>query len=221
MGTKKRARAATPKPEPIPLDPPAVPEKYRNRITGSGMVPAKLLRANPKNWRTHPEYQKSSVRKLLETVGWVARVTVYTHPDGTLELVNGHLRTDIADDDLVPVDYTDLTPAEADLMLATMDQTSALAGVDTSRHRALLEGLRVIGAPLESVGYSEATLRDAMRTAPVAPAVPPAPDPPPGDAAPVAVGSAKFRVVVTFPTEAELTAYMSRLAADGIACQRV
>ncbi len=59
-------------------------------------------------------------------------------PDGTLELIDGHLRAETAPDAVVPVLVLDVDEREAAQLLATFDPLSALAGVDTGALESLL-----------------------------------------------------------------------------------
>jgi DNA polymerase IIIc chi subunit len=58
-------------------------------------------------------------------------------PDGTLQLVDGHLRAETTPDQEVPVLVLDLDDAEADKLLAVFDPISAMASSD----RELLDEL--------------------------------------------------------------------------------
>jgi len=109
----------------------------RNRIVELRHVPAAQLRPNPKNWRMHPAAQRDALAGILEEVGYVDALLARTLPDGTLELIDGHLRADLTPDSDVPVLIVDLDEAEADKILATFDPLAAMA--DT--HRALLAAL--------------------------------------------------------------------------------
>jgi hypothetical protein len=111
---------------------------WQNRIVGHGEEAPDQLLANPKNWRIHPASQQEGLAALLDRVGWVQSVVVNKR---TGFLVDGHLRVTLAmrrDEPTIPVVYVDLTEAEEDLVLATIDPISALAGTDQDSLRALL-----------------------------------------------------------------------------------
>ena len=91
------------------------------------MVPARELRLNPKNWRQHPDGQRSALRAMLERVGYVDALLVRRDSDGLLHLIDGELRTKIADDAEVPVIELDLDDDETDDVLLTFDAISAQA----------------------------------------------------------------------------------------------
>lgn len=136
--------------------------RFPIRIVEMLEVPAGELRANAMNWRTHPEYQRAAVSRVLERLGWVAPVLAYRTPDGVLELINGHVRTELADGDLVPVIVTDLTPREALEVLATHDEIASLAGTDVPALSDLVRGLRDTGVPLAEMGWPEYRLDQVL-----------------------------------------------------------
>ncbi len=98
----------------------------RDRILGLRRVPAAELRANPKNWRRHPETQARALRALMGEVGWAEAVLAHETPEG-LELIDGHLRVLQAEEGSeVPV-LLDVSGEEADLLLAALDPIGAMA----------------------------------------------------------------------------------------------
>lgn len=111
----------------------------RDRIKELRRVPASTLVPNPRNWRTHPERQANALRGLLAEVGIAAPVIARELPDGRLQLIDGHLRIETLKDEMVPVAVLDVTEAEADKLLATMDPLSALAGKDDEMLVALID----------------------------------------------------------------------------------
>lgn len=127
--------------------------KYRNRILRIVCVPARDLVPHAANWRTHPEYQRQALLTVLERVGWVDVAVARERADGTLQIVDGHLRQGVAEDDPVPVVVTDLTEAEALEALATLDVTTTLAVPDAGRLRLVLQALKDDGVPLEDEGW--------------------------------------------------------------------
>src|SRR5262249_47860998 len=87
---------------------------------------AELIR-NPKNWRRHPERQRKAMRTVLKEIGYADALLAREGENGKLILIDGHLRADIADDDVVPVLVLDVTEAEADKILATLDPLAGMA----------------------------------------------------------------------------------------------
>lgn len=157
-------------------DPVGKLASIRSRILGYREVPARSLRVHPKNYRTHPEYQTDSVRKVLARIGWVDVLKTRELPDGSLELFDGHLRRDIAGDELVPVLVTDLDDRETEEVLAVFDQLASLAVPDRDKLSGLLSSLKGLGTPLTEMGWPQYKLEDAISSF-----VPPASLPRPGE----------------------------------------
>lgn len=105
----------------------------RNRITAFRMVKASELRPNPRNWRKHPEAQQNALRGILAEVGYVDALLARTLPDGSLELVDGHLRAETTPDQEVPVLVVDLDEDEAAKVLATFDPLGDMAEMDSEK----------------------------------------------------------------------------------------
>lgn len=115
--------------------------KIRDRIKEFRRVPAGDLLPNPRNWRTHPTAQRDALKGVLSEVGMADAVLARELPDGSLMLVDGHLRTETAGDALLPVLVLDVNEAEADKLLATFDPLSAMAEIDTERLDELIRDL--------------------------------------------------------------------------------
>ena len=99
----------------------------RDRIKELRRVPAGTLQPNPRNWRTHPSAQRKALRGLLEDVGYAGALIARELADGTLEIVDGHLRAETTPDADVPVLVLDVSEEEADKILATFDPLGAMA----------------------------------------------------------------------------------------------
>ena len=112
----------------------------RDRVIDFRRVRAGDLTPNPKNYRLHPEGQRSAVSEMLSQIGFVGALVVRERGE-TLEILDGHLRADIAADSKVPVVIVDLNDDEADKMLATYDPLSGLALIDGSKLDDLLKGI--------------------------------------------------------------------------------
>lgn len=113
----------------------------RQRIIETRFVSARELKRNPANFRTHPDDQRRDVTRLLDEVGQVIGLLARIDADGTLLLLDGHLRADIADDRIVRVEVTDLTEAEGRLVLALFDHTTGMAGINLAKGQQLLASL--------------------------------------------------------------------------------
>ena len=127
-----------------------MPNKYRDRIRELRRVPASELKANPKNWRTHPEGQAAAMEGVLFEVGWADAVLARETAAG-LELIDGHLRKEIAPDEMVPVLILDVDESEADKILLTHDPLAALAEANTFQLEQLLESVEVENKELDAM----------------------------------------------------------------------
>jgi ParB-like chromosome segregation protein Spo0J len=112
--------------------------KITNRIVELRNVRAADLKANPLNWRTHPERQRAAVTEMLEEIGFADALIAREAGDGTLVLIDGHLRAELADDAVVPVLVLDVSETEAAKLLLTIDPLSAMADLDRAKLDALL-----------------------------------------------------------------------------------
>lgn len=113
----------------------------RNRIKELRLVPASELRPNPKNWRTHPKSQQDALRGVLAEVGIADAMIARELPDGTLMLIDGHLRAETMPEQEVPVLVLDVNEAEADKLLATLDPLAAMAESDAAKLDQLLRNV--------------------------------------------------------------------------------
>ena len=102
----------------------------RDRIKELRRVPANELRPNPRNWRKHPEKQLNAIRGVLAEVGFAGAEIARELDDGTLELIDGHARAEVAGSAEVPVLVLDVDEAEANKILATFDPIGAMAESD-------------------------------------------------------------------------------------------
>lgn len=114
------------------MNPKVLPHELRH-------VPARDLQANPKNWRTHGPEQRRALAGTLGEVGFGPPVIARVCPDGSLMLLDGHLRVETVDPAAVVPVYvlTDIDDETADKLLATLDPLAALAGIDAERITAL------------------------------------------------------------------------------------
>jgi hypothetical protein len=112
--------------------------KIRDRIKELRRVKASELHPNPKNWRTHPKQQLDALRGILAEVGFAGAELARELPDGSLQLIDGHARAEIAGDAEIPVLVLDVTESEADKILATFDPLGAMAEADAGKLEELL-----------------------------------------------------------------------------------
>jgi len=132
----------------------------RNRVKELRWVRARDLRPNPKNWRRHPKAQADALRGLLAEIGYADALLVRELADGSLMLIDGHLRAEITPDMVVPVLVLDLTDDEADKVLLTLDPLAGMAQADSERIKELLATVRTdseaVGALLEIIANQAA-----------------------------------------------------------------
>ena len=102
----------------------------RDRIQELRRIRAGDLLPNINNWRTHPEGQKSVLQDVLERIGYAGALVARECEDGTLVLIDGHLRRDMDHEQIVPVLITDLTEDEARELLAVYDPIASMAEQD-------------------------------------------------------------------------------------------
>lgn len=112
--------------------------KIRDRIRELRRVPASELRPNPKNWRTHPAAQANALKGVLAEVGIADAVLARELDDGSLMLLDGHLRVETMGDQILPVLVLDVDEAEGDKILATLDPLAAMAESDAAKLDAIL-----------------------------------------------------------------------------------
>src|SRR5882724_13616306 len=132
----------------------------RDRVVELRRIKASELVANPKNWRRHPKEQAAALRGLLAEVGYADALLARELEDGRLMLIDGHLRAETTRNAMVPVLVLDVTEAEADKLLLTLDPLAAMALADREQVIALLEVVRTdsqaVAALLERVAGQEA-----------------------------------------------------------------
>ena len=180
----------------------------RDRIQQLRRVPAVLLHPHPKNWRTHPLHQRDAVRDLLIEIGYAAALLARELPDGSLELIDGHLRAEITPDIDLPVLIVDLDDAETAKLLALHDPLSAMAGTDE-------EALTDLLAEVE-------TQSEALQTALgrlLAPSDQPPDDPEDEDDPSEVDIPTIYQVVVECRGEREQQSLFDRLTAEGYTCR--
>jgi hypothetical protein len=179
----------------------------RDRIKDLRRVPASALRPNPKNWRTHPTHQRDALRHVLADIGFADAALARELPDGSLVLIDGHMRSEVAGDAPVPVLVLDVTEAEADRLLATLDPLAGMARSDAEKLNALMHEVRDLDPMLPDLFPALAV----ASTDPAAPANTAAEhwqDMPAFDNPPASVA----RVVVLFRTEEDFAAFAALLA---------
>jgi len=171
-------------------------------------VPASELRANPKNWRVHPAKQRDALAGLLAEVGYAGALLARELADGTLELIDGHLRAETTPDTAVPVLVLDVTAEEADKLLALVDPVAALAETDPERWTSLV-------AQIETESQGVRALLDQVTRSAESSVLPTATD---GDSAAESVEEL-YQVIVECDGESAQQTLYERLRGEGYECR--
>ncbi len=144
----------------------------RQRIVELVWVPAQELKPHPLNWRSHPPKQRQVLKALLEEIGYADALLARRLPDGSLQLIDGHLRAQLTPQEKVPVLVLDLDEQEANKLLATLDPVAAMAQADEEKLQQLLQGVQTqhqaIRQLLEELSGSESMVEpDSVPEVPV------------------------------------------------------
>ncbi len=180
--------------------------QIRDRIREFRRVRADTLRPHPRNWRTHPRAQQEAVRGVLAEIGYADALLARELPDGSLQLIDGHLRAELTPDALVPVLVLDVNEDEALKLLVTVDPLAAQAETDAAMLRGLLDEVhtdnQAVAALLASL--AEGNPLDGTLD-----------DPAPEDL----IVPASFQVVVQCTDEDEQREVYERMRSEGFKCR--
>lgn len=113
----------------------------RNRIVKIVELPASQLVEHPRNPSIHTDQQRAIVGRLMNDVGMVDALKGIELPDGRVQIWDGHLRRDIAGDEVVPVLITDLSEEEMNAITASFDWTTTLKSFDVSALEELISSI--------------------------------------------------------------------------------
>ena len=179
----------------------------RDRIKEFRRVKASLLRPHPKNWRTHPSAQQDALRGVLAEIGYADALLARELPDGSLELVDGHLRAETTPEAEVPVLVLDLDEHEAAKLLALHDPLANMAETDEKTLAELLEQVETendaVQAMLDRMSSASETTSDAAETESI-------------DEVPVPEA---YQVVVECRDEDEQQVVYERMTDEGYTCK--
>jgi ParB-like chromosome segregation protein Spo0J len=182
--------------------------QIRDRIRELRRVRAKELRPNPRNWRTHPQAQRDAMCGVLAEIGYADALLVRELTDGSLELIDGHLRAETTPDMEVPVLIVDLTDAEAAMLLTLHDPLAAMAEENG-------EMLADLVANVETENSAVRALLDRMIEGPELPAE----ENFDGEISREVDVPEAFQVVVECRDEAEQQTVYERLNGEGYKCK--
>lgn len=179
--------------------------QIRDRVRELRRVRAAALRPHPRNWRIHPATQRAALRAVLDEIGYADALVARECDDGSLELIDGHLRAETTPDSEVPVLVVDLSAAEADALLAVHDTLVGMAEENKSVRDELFQ-------MIESRTLGMQALVNEMLSGE---------QPPQGnDAGGVAPEVVElYQVVVECADEAQQRTVFERLNAEGLICR--
>jgi len=180
--------------------------QIRDRIKELRRVKASQLRPHPRNWRTHPTEQQDALRGVLAEIGYAGALLARELSDGSLELIDGHLRAETTPDMEVPVLVVDLDDREAAKLLALHDPLAAMAETNDAVLAELL-------ANVETESDAVQAMLDSMLGEPAA-----ALDEPETESPPPGIPEA-YQVVIECRDEADQQRVYERLVEEGYACK--
>lgn len=184
--------------------------QIRDRIKELRRVRAGELRPNPRNWRLHPPEQQDALRGLLAEVGYADALLARELADGSLMLIDGHLRAETTPDAVVPVLVLDVDEHEADKILLTHDPLAGMAAVSREHLDVLLAEVQTESAVVREMLNFLGKPNDANDTN--------APAPRPVEPPEVAVPES-YQVVVECRDELDQQAVFERMRAEGYRCR--
>jgi len=133
-------------------------KKIRDRVVGLSRVRAGDLRPNPRNWRSHPKRQRDALQAILAEVGFADAILVRELTDGSLEIIDGHLRQSLDPELVVPVLVLDLDEDEAAKLLLSLDPLAGMAGIYSEPLQALLSSVKTGSEALRML-YADLSLQ--------------------------------------------------------------
>lgn len=141
--------------------------QIRDRILRFDRIPAQALLPHPANWRRHPDGQRAVLAGVLEEIGFAGAVLARQLDDGSLQLIDGHLRQETVDGDFpVPTLVLDVTEEEALKLLASVDPIAAMAEMDAAAYDRLAGAIRfqddAVNAMLEANRAAAVSAVDAQ-----------------------------------------------------------
>jgi hypothetical protein len=142
-------------------------QTLKNRIVAHRRVRAADLRPHPRNPRTHSPAQRAALHAILAEVGLARSVLAYVADadkplgaDAPLTLIDGHLRQEELRGAEVEVEVLDVTDAEADKLLLTLDPLTQLADYDQQVLDRLRDSVQTESNDLAAL-WADIAARDA------------------------------------------------------------
>ena len=184
----------------------------RDRIRELRRVRAGDLQPHPRNWRTHPPAQRDALRGILAEIGYADALLARELADGSLQLIDGHLRAETTPDVEVPVLVVDLTEEEADTLLAVLDPLAGMAEPDAGALADLVSRVETSNAALRG-------LLDACAASSAVDADDPSDDASDTHVRPDLDIPDAWQVLVECRDEVDQRAVYERLTAEGYECK--
>lgn len=184
-------------------------KSIRNRVRELRHVRADQLRPHPLNWRMHPTEQQAALAAVLDEIGYAGALLARQCDDGTLELIDGHLRAATTPEAEVPVLVVDLSAQEAALLLAVHDPLAAMARTDADTLRTLTSDLDLRHAELEALLTQTIDAVGLSPTSATPSDVSPSPD----------AWQDQFQIIVDCRDEAEQRRLYERFVDEGVKCR--
>jgi hypothetical protein len=189
-------------------------QALKNRIVAHRRVRAADLRPHPRNPRTHSAAQRAALAAILAEVGLARSVLAYVadadKPLGDaapLTLIDGHLRQEELRGAEVEVEVLDVTDAEADKLLLTLDPLAQLADYDQEVLDRLRESVETesndLAALWASIAVEDAAVLEELRR----------------EDRERAAGAEEFYVLVRCADEKEQVALLKRFRKEGLRCE--
>jgi hypothetical protein len=131
--------------------------QWINRIVGHGDEAPEALRANPLNFRVHPQAQAEALLGIIQEIGFIQDVIVNKR---TGLVVDGHLRVALAIQQhqaTIPVKYVDLSPEEERAVLLFFDHLTSMAVLDKAKLEDLMKEIQAQAPALQEALAQMAT----------------------------------------------------------------
>lgn len=125
--------------------------KWRDRWVRTEYVRVDQLMANPLNWRVHPKVQQDTLLEAIGEVGFLAAVEIN---ETTGNMLDGHLRAQLAELDgetVLRADIYDLDEEEEAKYLVTKDPISAMAVTDQQKLAEALAQIASAGPAIQAL----------------------------------------------------------------------
>lgn len=176
------------------------------------------LHRHPFNPKFHTDQQAALVSRLLTQIGWAGSAIAWysERNNGELTIFDAHLRQTLAPDFEATVIITDLTDAEADLMVALFDESSRMAEIDSA---TIEELITAIGDNHRDPLFEQALLKMAARGLSQADSDEDEDTPKNQDSEPRDVVPEQFLIVIECDSETHQLELLERLQKDGIECK--